>query len=83
MQLVAFRAADRVQRRAKRRETGKRLTDWYEGAPYRPGPAVVNPLTTIALDHAVPPRLLSDLVIEISEELEQREAANRSMEPNW
>ena len=80
-QIAAFRAADHIQRRAKRREAGKSLTDWYEGAPYQPGPAVVNMLTTLAMDYAVSPRLLSDLVIEIGEELEQREAIARSMEP--
>ncbi|WP_454887851.1 hypothetical protein [Sphingomonas oryzagri] len=57
-----YRAADRMQMRKKREEMKRRLFGWFDGSPYEPGDAVMNILTTLAIDYVVPDEFIAELV---------------------
>jgi transcriptional regulator with XRE-family HTH domain len=65
IQLAAYRAADHVQRRAKRKQMRETIRAWTDLGEYQPGDGVINVMTTVALDYAVPVSLLIELMIEI------------------
>lgn len=83
-QLAAFRAADHVQHRARRREVKAEIIDWAGGdeAAYRPGEGVANLLATMALDYGVPIRLLAELVDEFGEEAGAKDKLAASLAPD-
>lgn len=70
--LSLYRAADHMQNRAKRREMKERLAAWLDGGPYVPGDAVMNLLAALALDYAVPVKLLVELVQELHDDYARR-----------
>lgn len=72
VQLAAFRAADHIQRRARHREMKAQLASWLEGEPYQPSGAVTNLLATLALEYAVPVKLLVELVEELHDDIGAR-----------
>jgi transcriptional regulator with XRE-family HTH domain len=67
--LTLFRAADYAQMRSKRREKRAALSEWLSGGEYVPGDAVMNILTTLALEYDVPEKLIAELYHELNEDI--------------
>ena len=67
--LALYRAADIAQMRRKRREKKEQIAEYLVGGEYEPGDAVVNTLTSMALEFDVPNRFIGEFYHELNEDV--------------
>lgn len=74
--LALYRAADLAQMRAKRREMRERLAGWFDRSRYEPGEAVLQAMSTIVMEYAVPTKLVIELVQDIYDDVNNQRGMN-------
>lgn len=77
--LTLFRAADFAQMRKKRDQMRQQIGDWID-LSYEPNETVRNILVTMAIDYAVPVRLLAELLYETFTDITERRQAREAQE---